>query len=249
MHLQHPLKPLPRLVLTLEGIQRCRDESNALPCDFWRRGVACALQLGFFFLLRVSEIVGGSNPRLGLRVQDVALFREGVPLQRPAFDQADEVQLVVRASKTDPEGETATRNLFKSGAEVCPVAATASYLQFLWDKLGTPEPHAKFFPHLTRQDLQEVLQTVAASLGEDPQSYTPHSLRFGGASATWSGGFDAYVLRAWGRRNSDAFLAYLWTSRKASATTAARMAVADTTPVNGFPSACRDILFASASVS
>ena len=196
VHLQlgfpDPLKPLPRLLLALEGIRRRRGPvtkrrpvtprmlaraNSALPLDLWGRGLSCALQLGFFFLLRVSEIVGGTNPRLGLlRVSEI-------------------------------------------------VGGT------------NPRPIAKFFPHLTRQDLQEVLQTIAASLGEEPQSYTPHSLRFGGASAMWSGGFDSYVLRTWGRWNSDAFLAYLWTSRKAPANTAARMAAADMTPVRGFPSA------------
>ena len=256
VHLQlgfpDPLKPLPRLLLALEGIRRRRGPvtkrrpvtprmlaraNSALPLDLWGRGLACALQLGFFFLLRVSEIVGGSNPRLGLRAKDVALFRGGKQLHHPSFEQADEVQIVVRASKTDPEGETATRNLYRSGAEVCPVLATARYMSLLWQEFGEPTPTSKFFPHLTRQDIQEVLQTVAASLGEEPQAYTPHSLRFGGASAMWAGGFDSYVLRAWGRWNSDAFLAYLWTSRKASANTAARMAAADMTPVRGFPSA------------
>ena len=84
--------------------------------------------------------------------------------------------------------------------------------------------------------LQGALQTIAASLGEDAQAYTPHSLRFGGASAMWAGGSDSYVLRSWGRWNSNEFLAYLWTSRKASSSTAARVALADMTPVKGFPS-------------
>ena len=56
-----------------------------------------------------------------------------------------------------------------------------------------------------RSLIQNALQTIAASLGEDAQSYTPHSMRFGGASAMWAGGFDSYVLRSWGRWNSDAF--------------------------------------------
>ena len=53
--------------------------------------------------------------------------------------------------------------------------------------------------------LQGALQTIAASLGEDAQAYTPHSLRFGGASAMWAGGSDSYVLRSWGRWNSNEF--------------------------------------------
>ena len=150
----------------------------------------------------VSRRVGDWVVRLA-RVRDVALFREGKQLRYPAFRQADEVQIVVRASKTDPEGETATRNLYKSGSEVCPVLATARYMTLLWEELGEPAPATRFFPHLSRHDIQEVLQTVAASMGEEPQAYTPHSLRFGGASAMWAGGFDSHVLRAWGRWNSD----------------------------------------------
>ena len=157
VHLQlgfpDPLKPLPRLLLALEGIRRRRGPvtkrrpvtprmlaraNSALPSDLWGRGLSCALQLGFFFLLRVSEIVGGSNPRLGLRAKDVALFHKGRQVHHPYFDQADEVQVVVRASKTDPEGETATRNLYRSGAEVCPVLSTARYLSLLWQQSGEP---------------------------------------------------------------------------------------------------------------
>ena len=186
------------------------------------------------FSLRVSELVGGSNPRLGLRVKDVTLYRRGELLSRPPFGEADEVQIVVRASKTDPEGESATRNLFRSNAEVCPVLATIEFSELKW-QAAPPHPEERFFGAVSRQDIQTALQTIAASLGEDAQAYTPHSLRFGGASAMWAGGMDSYVLRTWGRWNSDAFLAYLWTSRKASVNTAARMACADMTPVKGFP--------------
>ena len=154
----------------------------------------------------------------------MTLYKNGELLSRPSFLEADEAQLVVRGSKTDPEGETATGNLFRSGAEVCPVAAATEYLELLW-KEREPLPGEMFLAHITRQDIQGVLQTIAASLGEDAQAYTPHSLRFGGASAMWAGGFDSYILRSWGRWNSDAFLADLWTSRKASSSTAARMAL------------------------
>ncbi|CAE7269293.1 ESS1 [Symbiodinium sp. CCMP2592] len=253
VHLQlgfpDPLKPLPRLQLALEGIRRRKGPiakrrpvtphmlaraQAALPQGLWGRQLNCALQLGFFFLLRVSELVGGNNPKLGLRVKDVKLYSRGEFLARPPFSGADEVQIVVRASKTDPEGESATRNLFRSDAAVCPVLATIEFLELKWSE-ATPHPEERFFGDLTRQDIQTALQTVAASLGEEVQAYTPHSLRFGGASAMWAGGMDSYVLRTWGRWNSDAFLAYLWTSRKASANTAACMARADMTPVKGFP--------------
>ncbi|CAE7534189.1 unnamed protein product [Symbiodinium sp. CCMP2592] len=253
VHLQlgfpDPLKPLPRLQLALEGIRRRKGPITkrrpvtphmlaraqaALPQGLWGRQLNCALQLGFFFLLRVSELVGGNNPKLGLRVKDVKLYSRGEFLARPPFRGADEVQIVVRASKTDPEGESATRNLFRSDAAVCPVLATIEFLELRWSE-ATPHPEEKFFGELTRQDIQTALQTIAASLGEEAQAYTPHSLRFGGASAMWAGGMDSYVLRTWGRWNSDAFLAYLWTSRKASANTAACMARADMTPVKGFP--------------
>ncbi|CAE7671760.1 ESS1 [Symbiodinium sp. CCMP2592] len=129
VHLQlgfpDPLKPLPRLQLALEGIGRRKGPiakrrpvtphmlaraQAALPRGLWGRQLNCALQLGFFFLLRVSELVGGNNPKLGLRVKDVKLYSRGEFLARPPFSGADEVQIVVRASKTDPEGESATRN-------------------------------------------------------------------------------------------------------------------------------------------
>ena len=255
VHLQlgfpDPLKPLPRLNLALEGIRRRKGPiakrrpvtpqmlaraRAALPWNVWGRALNCALQLGFFFLLRVSELVGGNNPKLGLKTRDVTLYSQGRPLSQPPFAEADEIQIVVRASKTDPEGETATRNLFRSGAEVCPVTPSLPPSS-TWSFDGEMKHRnlgRGFFATVTRQDIQAALQTVAASLGENAQAYTPHSLRFGGASAMWAGGFESHVLRTWGRWNSDAFLAYLWTSRKASLNTAARMATADMTPVKGF---------------
>ena len=133
VHLQlgfpDPLKPLPRLNLALEGIGRRKGPiskrrpvtprmlaraQTALPRNLWGRALNCALQLGLFFLLRVSELVGGNSPKLGRRVRDVTLYKNGRLLPRPPFLEADEVQLVVRASKADPEGETATRNLFRN---------------------------------------------------------------------------------------------------------------------------------------
>ena len=120
---------------------------TALPRNLWGRALNCALQLGFFFLLRVSELVGGNSPKLGLRVRDVTLYKNGELLSRPSFLEADEAQLVVRGSKTDPEGETATGNLFRSGAEVCPVAAATEYLELLW-KEREPLPGEMFLAHI-----------------------------------------------------------------------------------------------------
>ncbi|CAE7545983.1 unnamed protein product [Symbiodinium sp. CCMP2592] len=190
VHLQlgfpDPLKPLPRLQLALEGIRRRKGPiakrrpvtphmlaraQAALPRGLWGRQLNCALQLGFFFLLRVSELVGGNNPKLGLRVKDVKLYSRGEFLARPPFSGADEVQIVVRASKTDPEGESATRNLFRSDAAVCPVLATIEFLELKWSE-ATPHQEERFFGELTRQDIQTALQTVAASLGEEASANT-----------------------------------------------------------------------------
>ncbi|CAE6970953.1 L96 [Symbiodinium sp. CCMP2592] len=181
VHLQlgfpDPLKPLPRLQLALEGIRRRKGPiakrrpvtphmlaraQAALPQGLWGRRLNCALQLGFFFLLRVSELVGGNNPKLGLRFKDVKLYSRGEFLARPPFSGADEVQIVVRASKTDPEGESATRNLFRSDAAVRPVLATIEFLELKWSE-ATPHPEERFFGDLTRQDIQTALQTASAN--------------------------------------------------------------------------------------
>ena len=98
---------------------------------------------------------------------------------------------------------------------------------------------ALFFEGISRLGIQAALQTVALTLGLNASAYTPHSLRFGGASAMWSGGIDSHTLRTWGRWNSDAFLAYLWGSRKATLETSYKMATADMTPIRSFPERAR----------
>ena len=83
-------------------------------------------------------------------------------LSRPPFLEADEVQLVVRASKTDPEGgNSQPLQEWSRSVPRLPQQSTSSGM-----------PGEMFLAHITRQDIQGVLQTIAASLGEDARAYT-----------------------------------------------------------------------------
>ena len=140
---------------------------------------------------------------------DVALFQDGRHLDRPPFGRADEIQIVVRASKTDAEGEKERpRHVICSGA--------------------MPLSHDRFFANVTWQP------------GHAPKCGRLHRRKCPGAypslaSAMWDS--TRTSLRPGADGIQMHLLAYLWTSRKASSSTAARMAATDMTPVRGFPNA------------
>ena len=174
--------------------------NSALPLDLWGRGLACWNSSSCC----ESQIVGESNPRLGLRVKDIA----------EATCSKDEVQVVASKliRKRDRYEELVPQR--------CRGVLRARHRQV----------HGLAVEGVTGTNLQVFSALVEAKhtrgpadgcnvtwIGEELQAYTPHLLRFGGASAMWAGGFDSYVLKAWGR--------------------SARMAAADMTPIRGFPSA------------
>lgn len=84
------------------------------------------LMLAFFFLLRSSEYAssgGFFDTSRALLVGDVAFYRAGEPVVD--WWIADEVTLMIRASKTDQQRLGVCRNAYATGALLCPVKAAA----------------------------------------------------------------------------------------------------------------------------
>ncbi|OLP90862.1 hypothetical protein AK812_SmicGene27498 [Symbiodinium microadriaticum] len=207
--LPNPLAQFPRIPLVLDGIKRkypaLERRHPVTPAmllaaaellQHERDGlvILLALLLGFFFLLRASELIGDAwhGRTRGLRGCDVSLLRGGKPCPVTDLSEADELRIFIQSSKTDIYNAGATRNHFATGLELCPVRAAIQVFQLYPQRyLGGSEQDDHLLRGekgdlLTRQFLQLVLQQCAERVGDSPSLIKVHSLRFGGASALWS---------------------------------------------------------------
>jgi len=57
--------------------------------------------------------------------------------------------------------------------------------------------------------MNDIVKTVAREMGQDPERYSSHSFRIGGATVLAAANFPDYVIQNMGRWKSLAFLHYL----------------------------------------
>jgi integrase len=176
----------------------------------------CWLLLGFFGMLRRSEIIA-------LQMQDIIVEQQ----QGTGF-----VELRIRRSKNDRRGEGATvtiAGVSKDGLK------TARLLQE-WVTFRQQQGAQATDPLFTKWDLDTFSLSAqpirdAATLNKrlqhyliqlielypdlpvNPKSYGMHSLRRGGVMAAWKAGVDVEKIKAHGRWKSDAIRAYMNTTR------------------------------------
>ena len=150
-----------------------------------------ALLTGYMFLLRASEYLGESSEDWDelkvLTRGDVRFEQSGRYVSD--WSQADEVQITIKASKTDQYREGARRSLTVSGEPICIVEA----LKKLFSATPTLSDSAPLFVNprqgmLTRAFISEVLKSAALDLGHTTTGLSSHSLRGGGATALWNAG-------------------------------------------------------------
>jgi len=133
------------------------------------------LLVGWTGALRRSEIVG-------LTTDDVE------------FVEGEGVNIYVRASKADQEGESLVKGLpYGSSRETCPVTALRQWLQAADRQVGETSEGSfegdifrRFYrgesigpEAMTAQHVSTVLKRHAESAGLDPEEYSAHSLRAG----------------------------------------------------------------------
>ncbi|ETL91409.1 hypothetical protein L917_10039 [Phytophthora nicotianae] len=161
-----------------------------------------AALLGFFYLLRSGEYLGvkGGRHRYALEVRDVEVFDA---MNRPAVRFCD---------ATSAQGLGTSRRLWRSGHKrICPVLGAAILLELAAQHhLQPSDPICSF--NRTRihkaEELSKVLKEAAAANGYDPQQFSCHSLRSGGASALIGGGADSTTIKLHGRWKSNSFQCY-----------------------------------------
>ena len=164
------------------------------------------------------------------------LFRKGVPCKYGEIDQADEVSITIRGSKTDVYNRGEVRNHFRSGLDICPVQAAISLFRaFPLRYHGAPEASDCLFRDsegtpLPRAVITLLLQIALAALGEPEGTLGTHSLRFGGASAFWAAYGNSSLVKRYGRWTSESFQTYLWDSREETRDVSRRMAETNLAP-------------------
>ena len=156
-----------------------------------QNAILAALLVGFFFLIRVSEIEN-------LRACDAKIEKQEDGWYLESF---------LTGSKTDQYNQGDRKRLKEVGGDLCPIKATMG----LTNEMGYgPKSIVELFPANIRSELTTVMKTVASENGVNPARVGPRSLRSGGANAMFVAGYDTEVIKRWGRWKSPQFTTYLW---------------------------------------
>ena len=216
----------PQLRLTLRGIQRRvssrrRTRFGISPqlleeciCALRRdhslpRWDRCMLQaaftMAFFGLLRASEFTYPSpNPKCfdgssHLTTQDIS------------FSQEDALNVHLKGSKTDQLRHGMGITIGATQSRSCPVKAMKRYLQIRPCQQRRKIPLFLFENGdlLTRSSLVWHLRRQLKTFQVNPNLYSSHSFRIGGATAAAAAGLPSWQIQELGRWRSQAFRRYM----------------------------------------
>ena len=185
--------------------------------------------LGFFFLLRRSNICGknGKQHLYQIRGDDIVFeSHEGKTWEKAAIP--DRVKLRIRGEKNHTRDGPQFRTMCQSGDDaLCPVKG-AMWAKSGARKLGLQERQPllgfRYPKGVEAKELSMAIKTGAEALGLDKDHYTIHSLRAGGATALFGMGYDGLAVKTLGRWLSDAYMVYTTVSPVVTQTMSAAMA-------------------------
>lgn len=214
----NPLLCTPRLNLVLKAIQlKCIKSKSKLPITYPilekvyvalgrsrdERLMWAAMTLGFFGLLRASEFTVPSQASFcndkHLTVSDVSL--------RSSHSNDTFMSVRVKSSKTDSKGFIL--HIGCSQHTVCAVCAMTDYLNTR--AMSGSDPLFLFDNDtiLSRSILVSTTRSYLAMCGIDPEKYTGHSYRVGGATSAAEAGLSDWEIKAMGRWNSECYHRYI----------------------------------------
>jgi hypothetical protein len=205
---------LPITVALLRQMQPLLDPTRAIDRLVW-----AAMCTATCALLRLGELTVDPQhtAHRTLRLQDLTIVTADgavVPAHAPhttlsllRAEQVSHMQLIIRASKTDPFSKGACITI---GAPI----AIAALLPLLCTHSRGGEPEAPIFAHsngspLQRRPLVDIARALLAQLGHNPDAYSGHSFRKGGASSLAAAGVAPYTIQAMGRWASDCYKLYI----------------------------------------
>ena len=233
---------MPLLSLTIRGLKRlsggCRRKlavtidilfkmREALDLNKWEDlNLWNATLTGFFFLLRSVEYLDvqtEANDKMRLRVAHFQLRAAGKDLDlaggpSKGAPNPDEMLIILPYSKTDMEGQGRELNLFaEDDNELCVVTSMADAWRMNPKHFQRPE--APLFSNkegrpVKKTDLQEALRKASAELGYNPEDYSSHSLRSGGATAMYEADIPVEDIQRRGRWKSSCWRIHIFGDRK-----------------------------------
>ena len=238
----NPLERMYRVKLLLQGAKReegppnrklpvsCEDlieiHRSLTPGCINEQIIYCAVLLGWFFMLRKSEYLGPGLPgqshstfRHSIRALDLEAYKDS---KRVIWGtDCDSVTLHIHGSKTDwlNAGTVRTHGALPKDhphLQICLVRNLMCLHQSLPQRFteNTNQPFARLDNDVLISDRQLtlVIKRAAQRNGLNPDLYSPHSLRAGGATALFRATGDIDLVARFGRWKGRSVHSYLWGS-------------------------------------
>lgn len=158
-----------------------------------------AFLIAFFGFLRASEYV---SPTIKQFDQETTLLVTDV------LPTKNQIQIRIKASKTDPFRHGCSIRYARTNDMLCPVSATLKLLQIHPTKQG-PLFTFNDGTYLTRRRLNQILNIALPSPDAKQSQTSSHSFRIGAATTAAAAGFPKWLIQQLGRWNSDCFRLYL----------------------------------------
>ena len=207
-----------KLAVTTAMLMDIHDHAN-LDGSNWDDVLAfTAILVGFFFLLRSVEYLRtehGVDPKKCIKNQHVSYFSNGVLIAGDSNTPATRVVILVPFSKTDAEGVGVELEIdIDSSNPLCPVKALNRLRAIRPQRFSAArsERHAFTLSNgrvLDKGRIHSLLRGSAGRLGFNPDDFTSHSLRAGGASAMYHNHFTIDQIKRRGRWSSDVWKIYV----------------------------------------
>lgn len=200
----------------LRQLSQSWEENKEHPDNIMLWAACCTCLFGF---LRSGEVTVPSlkdyDPEAHLSEGDVALDN----LMNPSV-----VRLHIKASKTDPFRKGVFVFLGSTSTELCPVTAVSAYLAVRGRESG---PFFRFVSGvpLSREYLVRRVREALRSKGIDDTKYAGHSFRIGAATTAAAVGMEDSLIKALGRWESSAYLAYIRIPRERLVSVSRRLVV------------------------
>ena len=147
--------------------------------------------LGFFYLLRISELENLKWGDMSVGIKDGKRY----------------LSIKIKQSKTDVFRDGVVRSLVEVDSVLCPVKTFLEWKEMSYD---TNNEKGNVFGINLRARVSAVMKTAALANGVFGQRIDTHSLRAGGATALYTQGVPLDVIQRWGRWKSLTFHQYLW---------------------------------------
>ena len=169
-----------------------------------------AMTLAHFGLLRSSEFTINTvyDPNVHLSWSDLSFH--------VSDDQIEYIKIHIKRSKTDHLNKGVYICIGCSKTQVCAYCAIRSYHSLhirTFNKVRDPKPLLTFHNgvYLSRTLLITNLKMYLALAGIDPQQYSSHSFRIGGATSAAAAGLADWEIKILGRWTSDTYQRYIRT--------------------------------------